>query len=82
MPCCAALCCMTCAALCCAVGEVLHHLWRAQPDAAAHEPMPYTKMLRELLTGDPYYELVIDQQCSSHYWVKLNIEKIKSMLNF
>jgi hypothetical protein len=67
--------------MCCA-GTVLHHIWRAQPDEAASSPMPYTKMLRELLAGDPYFDVVVDPQCASHLWVKLNVDKITQMLNF
>jgi len=67
---------------CVAAGEVLHHMWRAQPDEASKQAMPYTKQLRELLTGDPYFAVAVDKKCPSHFWVKLNVDKIKSTLNF
>jgi hypothetical protein len=44
--------------------------------------MPYTKKLCELLAGDPYFEVVVDPHCASHLWVKLNVDKVKQMLNF
>jgi hypothetical protein len=63
-------------------GVVLHDIWRAQPDPASLQPFPYTKKLRELLSGDPYFSVVVDPDCNSHYWVKLEVDKIKGMLNF
>lgn len=74
--------------LCCAcsaapfTGELLHNLWREQPDAAAQQPFPYKKKLKELLHGDPYFSVIVDSQCNSHYWIKLDVFKIKGMLNF
>lgn len=44
--------------------------------------MPYTKQIRELLAGDPFWDCVPDPKCSSHLWVKLNVDKITRLLNF
>lgn len=66
---------------------MLNALWKAQPDAAASQPFPYSKRvhqgaLKALLEGDPFFEVLQDKHCASHWWVRLNVEKIKSNLNF
>jgi hypothetical protein len=61
---------------------VLSVLWKAQPDAAAQEPFPYTgtQQLRQLLCADPFFD--IRREAGGQAWVKLRLSKIKEVLNF
>ena len=56
-------------------------LWKAQPDAAASSPMPYSNQLRELLAGDPYLDLA-PVPGTKGTAVKLRVQAIKKLLNF
>lgn len=59
--------------------QVLQLLWKAQPDEDASKPMPYIGQLRDLLGGDPYFELGGGKGAAG---VKLNVDNIKKLLNF
>jgi len=62
---------------------VLQQLWQAQPDAAAQQPMPYTKNLLALLAGDPYLCLRVSEVGPRRrHWVQLRVDKIRELLNF
>lgn len=68
-----------CPFLCAA--QVLQLLWKAQPDASANEPMPYTGKLGMLLGGDAYLQLC-DGPDGRVLGVKLKVQEIKKLLNF
>jgi hypothetical protein len=61
--------------------QVLQLLWKAQPDAAASNPMPYMGRMHELLLGDPYLDLLTGQG-GKGVGVKLRVTEIKKLLNF
>lgn len=60
---------------------MLQLLWKAQPDEAAKQVMPYKGKLQALLGDDPYYDLAPDP-LSGRMWVRLQVGAIKNLLNF
>jgi hypothetical protein len=70
-----------CTLLPCASDQVLQLLWKAQPDEAAKQPMPYQGRVNVLLGDDPYYEMDPESQ-GKRSWVQLRVGNIKGLLNF
>lgn len=64
-----------------AADQVLQLLWKAQPDDAAKQAMPYKGKLQQLLGDEPHYQLAPDP-ISGRMWVQLQVGSIKRLLNF
>lgn len=76
---------LSCLCSCCrctwlSAEQVLQVLWKAQPDEAAKQEMPYKGRAAVLFSDDPYYELAPDT--SGRKWIQLKIAQIKGLLNY
>jgi hypothetical protein len=65
--------------------QVLQLLWKAQPDEASQQLMPYKGRVWQLLSDDPYYRLEPDPSGAANpheSWVQLRLANIKGLLNY
>lgn len=58
---------------------LLGDIWHVMPDDAAKQPRPCK--VKQLLAGDPYFEVGEDRRRPNILYVKLDVARIKATLH-